>query len=168
MQEITPEQASGFLRPIVSELRHNARVAGPALWLDSSILVVCAVLFFLCDNVLIGAVADKYPDSAASYLLSCHAIDAIGGCAFMAYTNLLLDLVKPDMRFKRVVSTLVYMLFCGVFWEAIAPSFVPNSTGDVLDVVAYLVGACCYLLLAKAFLHKAREDVSNVGRRGIS
>ena len=86
----------------------------------------------------------------------------------MAYSNLLLDLVKPDMRFKRVVSTLAYMLFCGVFWEAIAPSFVPNSTGDVLDVVAYLVGACCYLLLAKAFLRKAREDVSDVGRRGIS
>ena len=163
MQDSSIEQSGGFLRPLVAELRHNTGVAGPALWLDISVLVVCATLFFLCDNVLIGAVSDALPESTASYLMQCHAVDTIGGCAFMAYTNLLLDLVKSDMRFKRVASTLVYMFLCGVFWEAIAPSFVPDSTGDALDVIAYLVGACCYLLLDRTLLRKAREDVSDVG-----
>ena len=134
MQEGSPEQSSGFLRPLIAELRYNAGAAGPALLLDASVLVVCAALFLLCDNVLIGTISDTFPGSPASYLLSCHAIDAIGGCAFMAYTNLLLDLVKPDMRFKRIATTLFYMLFCGVFWEAIALSFVPgNARGLRLD-----------------------------------
>lgn len=86
----------------------------------------------------------------------------------MAYTDLLLDLVKPDMRFKRLVPTLVFMLICGIFWEGVAPMFVPGSTGDALDVLAYLLGACWYLLLAKTYLNKAREDVADGIRRGVS
>lgn len=157
-----------FARPIVGELKYNAGISGASLRFDVVVLAACALLFFFLDGFLVEAVAGIYPGTLGSYLLQCHAIDALGGCAFMAYTNLLLDLVKPDVRFKRPTSVLIYMLLCGVFWEAIAPQFVPNSTGDVLDVAAYLIGAFCYLLLVKMYGNLARKGVIDHERREIA
>ena len=157
-----------FARPIVGELKYNAGISRASLRFDAVVLAACALLFFFLDGFLIEAVIGVCPGTLGSYLLQCHAIDALGGCAFMAYTNLLLDLVKPDVRFMRPISVLIYMLLCGVFWEAIVPQFVPNSTGDVLDVAAYLIGAFCYLLLAKMHGNLARKRGIDHERRRIA
>lgn len=157
-----------MFKPILRELKYNAGVSGRALTLDALTLAICAALFFLCDNVLIEQVAYAWPDSSVSYLMTCHAIDCLGGCAFMAYTNLLLDLVKPDMRFKRIIPIPVFMFLCGAFWEYAAPLFVPGSTGDALDIVAYLLGACCYYLLAKAVTHDKDGEADEVMCEGFA
>ena len=156
-----------FARPFVGELKYNACISGASLRFDAVVLAACALLFFLMDRFLIETVASECPGSLGSYLLQCHAIDTLGGCAFMAYTNLLLDLVKPDVRIKRLISVLIYMLLCGVFWEAIAPQFVPNSTGDVLDVAAYLIGAFCYLLFAKIHGNLTHKEALDHEERDI-
>ncbi|MEY8562640.1 hypothetical protein AALA21_06235 [Eggerthellaceae bacterium 3-80] len=168
MQGSILHKIRAFARPFIEELKYNAGISGASLKFNIVVLAVCALLFFILDGFLIAAVTSAYPGSLGSYLLQCHTIDALGGCAFMAYTNLLLNLVKPDVCLKRPISVFIYMLFCGIFWEAIAPLFVPNSTGDVLDVVAYLIGAFCYLLLAKMHGNVAGEGVTDHERRGIT
>lgn len=168
MQDGISHKIRAFASPFIEELKYNVGISGASLRFDIVVLAVCAFLFFFLDGFLIEAVTGVCPSTLGSYLLQCHAIDALGGCAFMAYTNLLLDLVKPDVRFKRPISVLIYMLLCGVFWEAIAPQFVPNSIGDVLDVAAYLIGAFCYLLLAKIHGNLARKRVKDHERRGIA
>lgn len=62
----------------------------------------------------------------------------------MAYTNLLLDLVKPEARFKRILPIVIFMLFCGLFWEFVAPLALPTSTADSFDLIAYELGAVVY------------------------
>ncbi len=161
-------KVQGLALPVWDELKYNSKASGTALLLDIFALFACMTLFYLNDLVLIDSVSRSFPDSVVSYLFKCHVIDAIGGCAFMAYTNCLLDLVKPEMRFKRLASTLVYMSLCGIFWELIAPLFVRESVGDFLDIVAYLFGACLYLLLTKAVLRPAREEATDGEGRELS
>ena len=36
---------------------------------------------------------------------------------------------------------------CGLAWEGIAPLVLPDSTGDWLDVAAYVLGMLTYWLL---------------------
>ena len=71
----------------------------------------------------------------------------------MCYTNLLIGLVKLEMRFKTLKATVIFMLICGIFWEYVAPLFVENSVSDPLDIVAYVSGAVVYwvflLLIAR-------------------
>ena len=62
----------------------------------------------------------------------------------MAYTNLLISLVRPEVRFKKLAVIAVYIFLCGLFWEGVAPQFIANSVGDPLDILSYLIGAVLY------------------------
>lgn len=83
--------------------------------------------------------------------------DLLGGFAFLCYTNLLFDFVRPSLRITRPVVALPYILACGLFWEYAAPLFVAGSTSDAWDLVAYLLGGVLYLLL--------QEPLTRVGTR---
>lgn len=73
-----------------------------------------------------------------------HLNDVLAGLAFMAYTNLLFDLVRPERRLARLWVMLAYMLCCGLFWEGVAPTLLKPSVSDPWDVVSYLAGAALY------------------------
>lgn len=66
----------------------------------------------------------------------------------MAYTNILIDVIKPEVRFTRLKACLIFIFLCGLFWELAAPLFVEGSVGDPLDLLAYLIGAFVYWALA--------------------
>ena len=135
---------SGFLKACFSELRYNIKRSGRNIVFDAMVLFACFVLFE-SNNLLIKPWISSMPSGGMiETIILYHANDLLGGIAFMAYTNGLLDLVKPDVRFKGLLVTLLFMLFCGLFWEVAAPHFVPGSTGDLLDIAAYLLGAWFY------------------------
>ena len=77
-------------------------------------------------------------------LFKNHVNDFIGGIAFLAYTNVLLALVKPDKMIKSPLVTLAFIFCCGLFWECVAPLLVPGSIGDPLDLASYVLGGCAY------------------------
>ena len=82
------------------------------------------------------------------YLLRCHVNDWLGGIAFAAYLNLILSLSRwPEKRLRRPGQFAVAGLLCGLFWEGIAPLFLPGSTADLLDVAAYVLGMLTYWML---------------------
>lgn len=82
------------------------------------------------------------------YLLRCHVNDYLGGIAFAAYLNLILSLSRwPERQLRRLWQFLAAGVLCGLFWEWIAPRFLPNSVGDPWDVAAYVLGMLTYWLL---------------------
>lgn len=90
------------------------------------------------------------PDATLlSLLVHNHLNDFLGGIAFLGYTNLLLDLVRPCARICKLPFCLGYIFLCGLFWEYLAPAFVPNSIGDPLDLIAYTCGGGTYWCLAQ-------------------
>lgn len=84
------------------------------------------------------------------YLLRCHFNDYLGGIAFAAYLNLVISFSKwPERRLKKPLHFVAAGILCGLFWEWITPMFLPNSTGDWLDVVAYVLGMLTYFILSR-------------------
>lgn len=78
-------------------------------------------------------------------LLRCHFNDYLGGLAFAAYLNLILSFSRwPEKRLKKPVGFVAVGALCGLFWEGVAPLVLPNSTGDPLDVIAYILGMLTY------------------------
>lgn len=159
MHTDTPEahetSRRGFFKSSIAELRYNAENSMPWLAFDAIMLVACAALFFANSNVLIELANEYAPGSPVAYVATCHLNDLFGGLAFMCYTNLLIDLVKPEVRFKRLSSILVFILLCGLFWEFVAPAFVEDSVSDPLDIAAYALGGFLYWLFTKACQHSA-------------
>ena len=85
-------------------------------------------------------------ESMVALLMRNYANDLLGGFAFLAYTNLLFDLVKPAYRVTKVRVAIPYIFACGLFWEFIAPLFVARSVTDWFDLIAYVVGAFIYIV----------------------
>lgn len=141
------EGVRGFAKACFAEVRYNARLSKRNLIFDAAVLFACFLLFE-GNNLVLKPLSLSFAQSdVVGYLVQCHLNDCIGGVAFLAYVNLLLDLVKPDVRFRKLAPSLIFIFCCGLFWEVAAPAFVPGSTGDVLDMVAYMVGAAAYVAL---------------------
>lgn len=137
----TGEHAPALLR----EARSNILASRRALVFDAFILAACCVLFYSNNLVLKQAVP---PDATLlSLLVHNHLNDFLGGIAFLGYTNLLLDLVRPSARICRLPFCLAYIFLCGLFWEYLAPFFVPGSIADPLDLAAYVFGSAVYWCL---------------------
>lgn len=142
------EASTSLLRGISAEIAYNARQSKRWLIFDGVILAICFLLFSL-NNALLkpfllvqSSIAGA--DATFAYLANCHLNDLLGGIAFMGYVNVLFDLIKPSMRIRRLGTTLIFMVLCGLFWEFVGPLFVANSVGDPLDIVAYALGALIY------------------------
>lgn len=81
---------------------------------------------------------------AIGVFINGHLIDLVGGCAFCAYTNLLFDLVHPQIRLHSPWICAAYLLCCGLFWEYVSPYLIKASVSDPLDVVCYVLGSLIY------------------------
>lgn len=122
---------------------------------DALVLAVSLGVYALNELVakplLLGHAAGSgiEPGAAAAIalLLKNHFNDFLGGVAFLAYVNLLFALVKPDRMIRRAAPALALILCCALFWEYAAPLFVPDSIGDPLDLLAYLLGGALYCLI---------------------
>ncbi len=137
------------ISPIIQEIKYNFAQSQRAVTMDIVILILCATAFYANSYIVIPHFLSDDTENILAYLFQCHFNDCLGGIAFLAYVNLLISLVKPEVRFKKLTSMLVFILLCGLFWEYVAPLFVTGSVSDLLDLVAYIAGAFAYWLVYK-------------------
>ena len=79
------------------------------------------------------------------YLLRCHFNDYLGGISFAGYLNFILSISNwTSFQMTKLWHFITAGLVCGFCWELITPLFIQSSTGDVLDVAAYLLGMLTY------------------------
>lgn len=126
---------------------------------DSCVLAACCLLFYANNLFLKEAIAPG--TGLLSLLAHNHLNDFLGGIAFLGYTNLLLDLFRPNVRICKLPVCLAYIFACGLFWEYLAPFFVPGSVGDPLDLVAYVCGSAVYWALAQLIERKQASKISS-------
>lgn len=154
---LTP-QSCGPIKGALGALAHNAKAERACLLFDAALLICCAALFYANSLVVIKWLAEMFPGSIAAYVAQCHLNDLLGGLAFMCYANILIGLVKPEVRFKTLKATIIFMALCGIFWEYAAALFIVASTSDPLDILAYVLGATLYWCLAIAFARSANKS----------
>lgn len=133
-----------FLRESIRYIHENVQSVKFYALMDAVILLLAAILFYANEYLILPAISYSTGETIWHYLITSHANDLLGGIAFMAYTNLLISLVRPEVRFKKLAVIAVYIFLCGLFWEGVAPLFIANSVGDPLDILSYLIGAVLY------------------------
>ncbi|MCH4181160.1 MAG: hypothetical protein PHR15_01360 [Atopobiaceae bacterium] len=101
---------------------------------------------YLANNVVLKA---ALAGTAAGWLMSGHANDYLAGVAFLAYTNLLFDAVRPSHRIVRPLTCGAYILGCGLVWEYVVPLLIAHSISDPWDLLAYLLGGMTYWLIER-------------------
>lgn len=146
-----------FLRESIRYVHENIQSVKFCALMDAVILLVTAILFYANEHLITPAISYSTSGTIWYYLITSHANDLLGGIAFMAYTNLLFSLVRPELRFKKLTSIAIYIFFCGLFWEYVAPLFVPNSISDPLDILTYLIGAILYWVILLVTKSKRKE-----------
>lgn len=116
---------------------------------DALVLVGALALFALNEHAVKPAI-EGAPLCADAGLTIVELVirgyfnDFLGGLAFLAYANLLMAFVRPRCRIRRLSVTLAFIAACGLFWEYVAPLFVPGSVSDPWDVLAYCLGGATY------------------------
>lgn len=144
------------MKAIIFQIKENIVESKLNLIFDIAVQLVCFCLFEL-NNLVLKGLIPLGPDpetqlsilSIATAIIHNHFNDFLGGCAFLAYTNMLLDLVNPQVRLRRLAPCIIYIFFCGLFWEFVAPQIIKPSTTDLVDIVAYVLGGTTYWLAAK-------------------
>lgn len=104
-----------------------------------SLIFDASVLFGI--SVLYGANVLFFRRSGIPFF-TCYFNDICAGVWFMAYTNLLLRIVK--IRMFHLKSVIAYILIWGLIWEYGAPLIYLRSTSDPMDLVCYEIGAVLY------------------------
>lgn len=157
------------MKAIIQQLKDNIIASKNNLIFDVVVLLICFCLFEL-NNLVIKDLIPPGPDPAmqlsaqsiVSAIIHNHFNDFLGGCAFLAYTNTLLDLVNPQVRFRRLAPCIVYIFLCGLFWEFVAPLFIKLSTTDIADLFAYIFGGTIYWIATSLFNKRfAETNITN-------
>ncbi len=85
-----------------------------------------------------------------SLILKNHFNDFLAGTAFLAYLNFILSHYKRGEYQVYSFRGAVFVAFlCGVFWEFITPLYKGDSTSDLLDILAYILGSLSYIVMIK-------------------
>jgi uncharacterized membrane protein YvlD (DUF360 family) len=155
LEQSSPAPVHWLLADVKAGISRNVSFSKRELAFDVATLLACAALFSV-NNALVKPSVASLP-AAVRLLANGHFNDFLGGIAFLAYTNILFDLVKPGYRIRRLWACLAYIFLCGVFWETVAPLFIPRSVGDPYDLIAYALGGAVYWALSTAVLRTSRR-----------
>ena len=79
-------------------------------------------------------------------LLAWHGADFLAGGLMLCFLNGLLLLARRR-PLDRVLPVSLFLLGCGLFWEAATPLYLPRSVGDPRDVLAVWLGGMALLAL---------------------
>ncbi|HYK02920.1 MAG TPA: hypothetical protein VE974_14260 [Thermoanaerobaculia bacterium] len=93
-----------------------------------------------------------------------HGTDILAMPVLLAFANLLTLRSPFPNAFMRPTFAMALTLTAAVFWELVAPTYA-HSTSDLRDVVAYVAGACLYLLgSSRMLVGSCRETACACGR----
>lgn len=92
-------------------------------------------------------VKTEIPIESIKWFMCCYFNDTIGGMTFSAYCNIVFGLYHREMIKLWQIELLLF--FAGLFWEYVTPIFRTNTTSDIRDIFAYMIGGFMYWLIVR-------------------
>ena len=102
-------------------------------------IIVLALILYLI-NRFIFSLDLLLPWKSLRY----HLNDLCGGILFPFYADAICTAVTTQRLVTSVPRALLLAAICSICWEVLAPLFLPYSTGDALDALAYVIGIIMY------------------------
>ena len=115
--------------------------------IDICSAIVSIVLYLLNKNDFFYIIHLQGHSVIVDRILKNHFNDFLAGVLMCSYTHIILCLSKNKKYvrcFEKFTGLILFILICGTFWEY-TPAFIKkNAVADILDVVAYVIGAIVY------------------------
>lgn len=108
-------------------------------------LIIIGITIALC--IVNQIVKNEISIEPIRKFCGCYFKDIVGSIAFMAYCNIVF--CYYDRTMTKLWQIVLFMFFCGIFWEYITPLYRHNTVSDFWDVVAYIVGGIIYWVVAR-------------------
>ncbi|WP_432798422.1 hypothetical protein [Poriferisphaera sp. WC338] len=91
-----------------------------------------------------------WEDGVVGMVVHGYANDFFAGLFLLGYTNVLVMWMgRRTWAVSRWWQVGLMMLMVGLFWEGVTPMYWQRSTGDVFDLLMYLLGGGVYIGLVK-------------------
>lgn len=97
----------------------------------------CTLLYLLNEYYI-----KLYSQGILYYISICYLNDVLASVLFLSYTNIILWTNKREL--KTLDSIVTVCIGTGVIWEYGARYLKDNSTVDMYDFVAYILGGIVY------------------------
>ena len=118
--------------------------------IDICLAVISMALYAINKNGFFYAIHPQGHNDFVDIILKNHFNDFSAGVLMCSYTHVILCLAKDKKYaeyFERFNYLMLFILGCGVFWEY-TPAFIKdNAVADILDIVAYVIGAITYWVI---------------------
>lgn len=110
---------------------------------NNIIIIGITVVLYAVNQII----KTKIPIEAIRWFMCCYFNDTIGGITFIAYCNVVFCFYNRKMTKLWQIELLLF--FAGLFWEYVTPMFRTNTTSDIWDVFAYMIGGFLYWLIVR-------------------
>lgn len=77
-----------------------------------------------------------------AYFMSCYFNDIFGSTILLLLIGIVLSFYKKIKL--KLYQVELFMLFCGIVWEFITPLYRSDTTTDIIDLLAYLLGGILF------------------------
>lgn len=81
-----------------------------------------------------------------SYFMRCYFNDIFGCSVFLLYVSIVLSFMNKAFVI-RLYHVELFTLICGILWEYITPLYRSDTTSDIYDIGAYMLGGLIYWYL---------------------
>ena len=119
-----------------------------------SVLLSLSGLYALNRLLLIPQLerfAERMQDAEALHrFFAGYGADILAGAWILCFLNLLLAW-SGRRTTRRMMPAVLFVFGCGIFWEYITPLYLNRAFSDPLDIAAYLLGGCIYMVIEKRF-----------------
>lgn len=116
--------------------------------------LIIITLFLYMVNQLIKT---EISNEVIRYFCICYYNDTIGSITFIAYCNLVLKNCGKSL--DKLYKIELTLFLAGIFWEYITPIFRSNTTTDILDIIAYMIGGYIYWIIYKIDCNYSNNDI---------
>ncbi len=103
---------------------------------DITVLLLCSILYWV--NIL-------FIRPCGLLFFVSYFNDVCCGVWFVSYSNILLALIRR--RIYELKWMLPYIIACGCTWEFLGPILNCSRIYDLMDIIAYSIGALVYWVL---------------------
>ena len=79
-----------------------------------------------------------------------YGADILAGAWILCFLNMLLAWSGRG-TIRRMMPAFLFVFGCGIFWEYITPLYLSRAVSDPLDIAAYLLGGCIYMVIEKQY-----------------
>ena len=117
----------------------------------NTLLIIITLSFCFLNQ----SVKNDIENDMLRFFMCCYFNDIFGSIAFVSIINMLC-IIEGYHEINKFVYIEIIMFSAGLFWEYVTPLFREDTTSDILDLLAYLLGGFLYWIISRVICSRKK------------